>query len=528
MTKIQVASVPVDPSQLPTSVVSGAGLGATSLQSFQGRTAAAAALTKADVTGTGLAASDVSAVPSSAITTAGALLNQVLAYNGSAFAPAAAAAGVSPKGVWSGATTYALGDWVSGSDSNFYVSQVASNLNNNPVGDNGTHWLSLLGTLAVLTGVQTLTAAQQAQARANIGFIPTLANVLGSPIRTNFAINPGPESGSTSYWLAAAAGGTAAVTNVTDAVLGNAAAITWSVAATSNSGGGAYARSDLPAGIPIPSGAIGGPFSVSIVACPSIAQVLAVTVQFYNASNAQVGTNQAGGAVTFTAGQYQTLVLNGMTVPAAATHAVVSVWGSGVGQTQWPIGSSLRLGHLMAEAAATVGSWFSGDSTGASWSGATGASTSSTVTFPESLSTKASINSTLNIATGTTTSLQFGSTNWDFAQLHNDAGNTQNFGPATHGGGVGGGQPGYYRAAATITIPPGMGQIRKLWFGDNNGVTWAMDIRLPQTNGQMVVNLAGIGYLGVNDQVHLAFFHDAGASLALVTGWMSLDYIGGH
>lgn len=53
-----------------TAVAAGGGGGSGTLTSFQGRTTAAAVLTKADVTGTALAASDVSAVATSAVAAA--------------------------------------------------------------------------------------------------------------------------------------------------------------------------------------------------------------------------------------------------------------------------------------------------------------------------------------------------------------------------------------------------------------------------------------------------------------------------
>jgi hypothetical protein len=57
-----------------------------------------------------------------------------------------AGVGANWRGIWSSGTTYAVGDGVSGSDGNNYVSQVASNLNHNPVGDAGVHW-NLIGEL---------------------------------------------------------------------------------------------------------------------------------------------------------------------------------------------------------------------------------------------------------------------------------------------------------------------------------------------------------------------------------------------
>jgi hypothetical protein len=56
-------------SEIPAAISAGAAAGATALQSFQGRTATAATLTKADVTGTGLAAADVGADASGAAAT---------------------------------------------------------------------------------------------------------------------------------------------------------------------------------------------------------------------------------------------------------------------------------------------------------------------------------------------------------------------------------------------------------------------------------------------------------------------------
>lgn len=52
---------------------------------------------------------------------------------------------------WSGTPTYAKYDIVQGSDSNYYRSLAGGNLNHNPVGDGGVHWL-LLST-STTTGV---------------------------------------------------------------------------------------------------------------------------------------------------------------------------------------------------------------------------------------------------------------------------------------------------------------------------------------------------------------------------------------
>lgn len=59
--------------------------------------------------------------------------------------------GAAWKGVWSSATTYAVGDGVTGSDGNNYISIAASNLNHNPTTDAGVHWSNLIAGSVELT-----------------------------------------------------------------------------------------------------------------------------------------------------------------------------------------------------------------------------------------------------------------------------------------------------------------------------------------------------------------------------------------
>ena len=57
-------------------------------------------------------------------------------------------AAVGYQGVYASGTTYALSAIVKGSDSNLYLSVVAANHGNPPVGDNGTHWLPFVAVFA--------------------------------------------------------------------------------------------------------------------------------------------------------------------------------------------------------------------------------------------------------------------------------------------------------------------------------------------------------------------------------------------
>lgn len=48
--------------------------------------------------------------------------------------------GGNPRGPWASGTTYAIGDEVLGTDSNWYMSLVSTNIGHNPVGDGNIHW----------------------------------------------------------------------------------------------------------------------------------------------------------------------------------------------------------------------------------------------------------------------------------------------------------------------------------------------------------------------------------------------------
>lgn len=50
------------------------------------------------------------------------------------------AGGVRARGIWSGGTTYSIGDVVTGSDTHNYLSLANTNFNHNPVGDGGVWW----------------------------------------------------------------------------------------------------------------------------------------------------------------------------------------------------------------------------------------------------------------------------------------------------------------------------------------------------------------------------------------------------
>lgn len=60
--------------------------------------------------------------------------------------------GANWKGLYNAGTTYALGDGVTGSDGNNYISLVAGNLAHNPVGDLGVHWSNLIPATVLSVG----------------------------------------------------------------------------------------------------------------------------------------------------------------------------------------------------------------------------------------------------------------------------------------------------------------------------------------------------------------------------------------
>lgn len=118
----------------------------------------------------------------------------------------------------------------------------------------------------------------------------------------------------------------------------------------------------------------------ALLRCSS-AQTLYMLIRYYDASNAQVGTNsQAGGNVAVVANQWTEFTVPAGVAPTGATHAYVT-WYQTTG-TMWANGDTLDLAGLLIENAGVKLPWFDGstaataDSLTYSWIGTAGASAS--------------------------------------------------------------------------------------------------------------------------------------------------------
>lgn len=97
--------------------------------------------------------------------------------------------GVDVTSPWSSTTTYILGQIAQGSDDNLYASLLSGNLDHNPVGDGGVHWVQLGGGgLAPQTHIVVKTVSYQMVATDS----GVAADATGGAITQTLPVSPTP------------------------------------------------------------------------------------------------------------------------------------------------------------------------------------------------------------------------------------------------------------------------------------------------------------------------------------------------
>lgn len=228
---------------------------------------------------------------------------------------------------------------------------------------------------AVVTATEAALAAEDAPAAAAAAAVSDALGAAGTITRTNLVVNPEATSNSTGfnqYYGSGGAGSTARVADPADASKWMFRQ-TWTTGTSAVNGGAGFGRSGND-DIPVTAGTT---VTASIVAQPSRQQRLRIEAKFYTSGGSQVGSTAYGASQVLDAGTRARLSYTGV-VPSTATRMTIQLAAieSGGFGVAWQNGDTLHVGYVLVEVGSSVGSYFSGATSGAAWSGTAGASTS--------------------------------------------------------------------------------------------------------------------------------------------------------